>query len=293
MRLFSELRPDLFPEKRNCEEHFIHIAYCPERVLPGNTMYEFVHNDRIIGGLHNCCSVKAQELYKSFVKGECYLTNARTAEMTKLTENAYRDVNIAFANELSMICDKLNIDVWTLIQLANKHPRVKILKPMPGVGGHCIAIDPWFIVDSSPMESRLIRTAREVNDSKPEWVFQKVLQIIRRIYKNVKASVACLGLSYKTNIDDLREIPAVEIVEKIAKSNLCEVCVVEPFINKLPTVLEKYSHIRLTTLYEAISSADVIVILVDHDEFKNAIKKDGNIFLGKFVIDTLGILSGL
>ena len=226
-------RPDLtFPEQAG-EEADIQIAYCPERVLPGKVVHELVANDRVIGGMTDKATEMACALYKTFVEGALVPTNARTAEMCKLTENSFRDVNIAFANELSMICDKPNIDVWELIALANRHPRVNILQPGAGVGGHCIAVDPWFIVDTTPNEARLIRTAREVNDHKPEWVLDKVKVAIADVLSEqpnktmADVKVACLGLAFKPDIDDLRESPAVEITQHIAQLG-CQVLAVEP-----------------------------------------------------------------
>lgn len=210
----AQVRPDLtFPQQAG-EQSDIRIAHCPERVLPGHVIRELVENDRVIGGMTPRCSELARELYQSFVRGDCILTDARTAEMCKLTENSFRDVNIAFANELSIICDKLDINVWELIRLANRHPRVSILQPGPGVGGHCIAVDPWFIVDSAPEQARLIRTARTVNDSKPGYVIDRVERAARRFKDPV---IACLGLAFKANIDDLRESPAVEIADELAE----------------------------------------------------------------------------
>ncbi|MGO4777050.1 UDP-N-acetyl-D-mannosamine dehydrogenase, partial [Lysobacter sp. 2RAB21] len=211
----AEARSDLsFPQDAG-EDADVNVAHCPERVLPGHVMRELIENDRVIGGMTPRCSARACELYKSFVRGECIVTNARTAEMCKLTENAFRDVNIAFANELSIICDKLGINVWDLVQLANRHPRVNILQPGPGVGGHCIAVDPWFIVDSAPEEARLIRTAREVNNSKPRWVMDKVDAAIAEAKADGKQdkdlTIAVFGLSFKPDIDDLRESPALDI----------------------------------------------------------------------------------
>lgn len=269
--LMAAIRTDLrFPHVGN--EADVHIAYCPERVLPGKTMQELVNNDRVIGGIQPCCSERAKSLYKLFVKGECLVTDSKTAEMTKLTENSFRDVNIAFANELSIICDKLGINVWELIRLANHHPRVKILNPGPGVGGHCIAVDPWFIVDSAEKEARLIRTARDVNDSKPGWVVSKILQQIidvKREHKNsTRVRVACLGLSFKANVDDLRESPAVEVVERLASMDICEIFCVEPHISVLPSRLAKFGNLRLVALSEALEAAEVVVGLVDHEAFK-------------------------
>ncbi|MNC01619.1 UDP-N-acetyl-D-glucosamine 6-dehydrogenase [compost metagenome] len=218
----AEARPDLSFPQTHGESSDIRIAHCPERVLPGHVLHELVQNDRVIGGMTPKCSALAINLYKIFVQGECIVTNARTAEMCKLTENSFRDVNIAFANELSMICDRLDINVWELIRLANRHPRVNILQPGPGVGGHCIAVDPWFIVSKTPDEARLIRTAREVNDSKPEWVLDKVkIAVAELLQKNplktaYEITIACFGLAFKPDIDDLRESPAVSITQKIA-----------------------------------------------------------------------------
>lgn len=288
-KLMASIRPELrFPSDDN--DANIHIAYCPERVLPGKTMEELVSNDRVIGGIHNCCSEKAKSLYELFVKGECLTTDSKTAEMTKLTENSFRDVNIAFANELSIICDKLDINVWELIRLASRHPRVKILNPGPGVGGHCIAVDPWFIVDSAPNEARLIRTAREVNDSKPKWVIAKVRETLEKIRKSRtngdRPRVACLGLSFKANIDDLRESPAIGIVNELAKLDNCDLLVVEPHISELPVQLHGYRHVRLVSVEDAMKKADVVLGLVDHDEFKE-IELDS--LRGKAVVDARGM----
>src|SRR3990167_8806633 len=221
-----QARHDLtFPQTHD-EDSDIRIAYCPERVLPGHILRELVQNDRVIGGMTPACSASAVELYKLFVEGDCFITNARTAEMCKLAENSFRDVSIAFANELSMVCDKLDIHVLELIKLANHHPRVNILQPGPGVGGHCIAVDPWFIVNSAPKEARLIRTARQVNDSKPAWVIEKVkLAIDGFLKKNPQKTekdvgIACFGLTFKANIDDLRESPALQITKVIADVHL-------------------------------------------------------------------------
>lgn len=288
--LIAEIRPDLKIHRGGSEEADVHVAYCPERVLPGKTMHELVHNDRVIGGMSVCCSEKAKSLYELFVEGECLLTDSKTAEMAKLTENSYRDVNIAFANELSIICDKLGIDVWELIRLANHHPRVKILSPGPGVGGHCIAVDPWFIVDSAPQEARLISTARGINDSKPQWVLSKIREALRSLEREVgsqtRAKVACLGLSFKANIDDLRESPAVEVVHALVDLNCCDVLVVEPYIDRLPARLEEYSNVELVSLADAMKTAQVVVGLVDHDVFKSTLDRQLD---SKKVIDTKGI----
>lgn len=268
----AEMRPDLsFPQQVG-EAADVNIAYCPERVLPGKIMQELVNNDRVIGGMTARCSKRAIELYQAFVKGECISTTARTAEMCKLTENSFRDVNIAFANELSIICDKLNINVWELINLANRHPRVNILQPGPGVGGHCIAVDPWFIVSKTPKESPLIRTAREVNNYKTEWVIEKIKNtalIFERDHGR-KPVVACLGLAFKPDIDDLRESPALCIVQKLTETNLT-IIAIEPNIS-LATSSNKLginnSKFKLDTLENSKKSADIFVLLVAHKDFK-------------------------
>jgi UDP-N-acetyl-D-mannosaminuronic acid dehydrogenase len=259
---FAELRPDLtFPQTAG-EEADVQLAYCPERVLPGHVLRELVENDRIVGGMNPRAAKMASDLYQIFVRGECLLSDSRTAEMAKLTENSFRDVNIAFANELSFICDRLDINVWELIRLANRHPRVKILQPGPGVGGHCIAVDPWFIVNSAPEQARMIKMARDINDSKPHYVVDRVVQVALRFKSPV---VACLGLAFKANIDDLRESPAVEIVHELAKLNVARVLVVEPHVEALPAALE--GKVEFCGADEAIDQADIIVLLVDHKQF--------------------------
>jgi UDP-N-acetyl-D-mannosaminuronic acid dehydrogenase len=259
------------------------FAHCPERVLPGNMLKELVANDRIAGGLTPEAGRVAKALYQRFCTGEIFVSDARTAEMAKLTENSYRDVNIAFANELSLICEKLNIDVWELIRLANRHPRVKILQPGPGVGGHCIAVDPWFIVHSAPEEARLIRTAREVNDSKPHHVIGRVHAAAARLKSPV---VACLGLAFKPDIDDLRESPAMEITAELARSGVGTVLAVEPHIRELPRSLASLPNVRLASADAAVREADIIVLLVNHRQF-TAI--DRALLADKVVIDTRGV----
>lgn len=264
-------RPDLSFPQQAAEAADIQIAYCPERVLPGKVVHELVANDRVIGGMTRTATFMAAALYKTFVQGDLVATNARTAEMCKLTENSFRDVNIAFANELSMICDKLDINVWELIALANRHPRVNILQPGAGVGGHCIAVDPWFIVDSTPDEARIVRMAREVNDQKPEWVLDKVKAAIADVLASKPGStmadvkVACLGLAFKPDIDDLRESPAVEITQHIAQLG-CQVLAVEPNIEALPGTLTS-GNLKLTALDDALVNADVVCVLVKHGPF--------------------------
>jgi len=280
---FAELRPDLVMPEAERENADIHIAHCPERVLPGSVLRELVDNDRIIGGISPLCATHAVALYRSFVRGEMHLTNARTAELAKLVENAYRDVNIAFANELSIVCDQLSVNVWDLIELANKHPRVNILSPGPGVGGHCIAVDPWFIIAASPESTPVIRAARGVNDGKPELVFAKVKAAAERLRSPV---IACLGLSYKADIDDLRESPALHIVERLAQEHVGELLIVEPNVKKLPASLSQASNIKLVELREALAAADIVLLLVDHRQFKRI---DRDLLKPKITIDTRGI----
>jgi UDP-N-acetyl-D-mannosaminuronic acid dehydrogenase len=280
-RIMAEARPDLtFPHQKG-ELSDIRIAHCPERVLPGRIIEEVVNNPRVIGGVTRKCGQFALSLYKIVVKGECHVTNARTAELVKLTENAFRDVNIGFANEMSMICDELSINVWELVRLANLHPRVNILRPGPGVGGHCIAVDPWFIVDSAPKTARMIRAAREINDSKPDFVVKKILQRAGDLKQPV---IACLGLSYKPDVDDLRESPAIEVVEKLAHSGVGKILVVEPHVNKLPAQLDS-SALQLEDFETALKAANLIVLLVGHQAF---LQVDRDLLKDKFVIDTVG-----
>lgn len=284
-------RPDLsFPQQAG-EQADVQVAYCPERVLPGHVVRELVSNDRVIGGMTRKASDMAIALYKTFVEGECIVTNSRTAEMCKLTENSFRDVNIAFANELSMICDKLQINVWELIKLANRHPRVNILQPGAGVGGHCIAVDPWFIVDTTPEEARIIRNAREVNDHKPEWVLGKVKAAIADALARRPGStmadikVACLGLAFKPDIDDLRESPAVEIIQNIAQFG-CQVLAVEPNIAVLPKKLA-IPKLSFSGLDDALTTADVVCVLIKHRLFVQAV---ASIRSHALVIDVVGLL---
>lgn len=285
----AQARPDLtFPQSHG-EKADIMVAHCPERVLPGKVLQELISNDRIVGGMTPRCSQAAIDLYKVFVKGDCIETNARTAEMCKLTENSFRDVNIAFANELSIICDKLDINVWELIQLANRHPRVNILQPGPGVGGHCIAVDPWFIVSKTPEQARLIRTAREVNDSKPEWVVDQVkIKIAEFLQANPEktikdVTVACYGLAFKPDIDDLRESPALNITKKLAEQGL-NILAIEPNISELPDDL--LGNVALAS-HEDCERANIYVVLVDHKEFKGIIPKS------KYFLDFKGIWTGV
>ncbi|WP_440878376.1 UDP-N-acetyl-D-mannosamine dehydrogenase [Vibrio natriegens] len=280
----AEYRGDLsFPQQVG-EIADINVAHCPERVLPGKVVTELVQNDRVIGGMTKRCSERSVELYKTFVMGECVITNARTAEMAKLTENSSRDVQIAFANELSIICDELDIDVWELIALANRHPRVNILQPGPGVGGHCIAVDPWFIVSKTPKQAQIIHTARKVNDYKPEWVIEKVKIAIADFLqanpnKTAKdVTIACYGLAFKPDIDDLRESPALNITKALSEQHTGKVVAIEPNINEL-----NEKTIELVSIEESLTIADIHVLLVDHKQFRKMKLTEGEI------IDTKGI----
>ncbi|HFS8202054.1 MULTISPECIES: UDP-N-acetyl-D-mannosamine dehydrogenase [Serratia] len=285
----AQARSDLsFPQHAG-EAADVNIAYCPERVLPGQVMVELIQNDRVIGGMTPKCSERASALYKIFLEGECVITNSRTAEMCKLTENSFRDVNIAFANELSLICAEQGINVWELIRLANRHPRVNILQPGPGVGGHCIAVDPWFIVAQNPQQARLIHTARLVNDGKPLWVVDRVKAAVADCLavtdkRASEVRIACFGLAFKPNIDDLRESPAVEVAHLIAEWHAGETLAVEPNVEQLPKSLA--GHVTLTPIAEALQQADVIVMLVDHQQFR-AIRPEE--IKQTWVVDTKGV----
>lgn len=277
-----ELRPDLSLDEDS--ENAIFVAHCPERVLPGQIMEEMENNDRVIGGLTPKGTQMACDLYGTFCTAELLQTNATTAEMAKLTENSFRDVNIAFANELSLISDRLGIDVWELIDLANHHPRVNILQPGPGVGGHCIAVDPWFIVSSVPEEARIIKMAREVNDGKPQWVIKKVKQALA---DKQDAVVAALGIAFKNDIDDLRESPSLNIVKQLGQENPeLDIRVVEPNVPELPEPLSAIPNLKKQDLEGAVADADIVLLLVNHKEF---IEMDPAIIEGKTVIDTKGI----
>lgn len=260
----------------------LHIAYCPERVLPGNVMYELVHNDRVIGGVDEASTEKATDFYAKYVKGDLHKTNARTAEMCKLVENSSRDVQIAFANELSLICDKADINVWELISLANKHPRVNILQPGCGVGGHCIAVDPYFIVSDYPMESKIIGTAREVNNYKSFWCAEKVqnVKLQFELDKGRKPKIALMGLAFKPNIDDLRESPAKYIAQRVLQnSNNEEYYIVEPNI-------KEHNVFKITDYQSAYDNADIVVFLVAHKEFKGLRNSEN-----KVILDFAGVLN--
>ncbi|MDI3242485.1 UDP-N-acetyl-D-mannosamine dehydrogenase [Arthrobacter sp. AL08] len=280
------LRPDLSLDGVDGKPAIL-LAHCPERVLPGRVMIELVTNDRIVGGVTPEAAELAKSLYTTFCQGEIHVTDDVTAEMAKLVENSYRDVNIAFANELSVISDGLGIDVWELITLANHHPRVNILQPGPGVGGHCIAVDPWFIVAEAPEHAKLIRTARMVNDAKPLWVVDKVLNALRAAPAGTE--VAVLGLAFKANIDDLRESPAIEVTRLISQAAAgTQLNVVEPHVEELPRQLQFLENVKLTGLTDALSNSGVVLVLVDHDDFKAIDLTD---LENKRLIDTRGILS--
>ncbi len=268
-------------EGHRSESYF--FAHCPERILPGQMLKELVSNDRIAGGLTPEAAERAKELYEVFCSAEIFVTDARTAELAKLTENSYRDVNIAFANELSIVCEELGIDVWELIRLANRHPRVNILRPGPGVGGHCIAVDPWFIVSAAPNQARLIRTAREVNDSKPHHVLQLVREKANRFRDPI---IACLGLTFKADVDDMRESPALHIVEKLVQMKLGRVLVCEPHAPELPRSL--VNDATLVPAEEAVKKADIVLLLVDHKSFKRVPRR---LLEQRIVIDTRGCWS--
>jgi len=261
----AEERPDLAHGRDdNGNDHCpgVLLAHCPERVLPGQIMRELIENDRIVGGVNDASTNAAVAFYKTFVTGEVLATDARTAEMSKLAENTFRDINIAYANELSIICDKLGMDVWELIRLANHHPRVNILQPGAGVGGHCIAVDPWFIVSQVPDEARLIRAARAVNDCKPAWVVEQIMSRLQG-----RGTVACLGLSFKPDVDDLRESPALEVASMLAEDPALNLLVVEPYVDKLPTPLASRANVKLMSLTEAVEESDLVISLVRHRDF--------------------------
>ena len=258
----------------------IYIAYCPERVLPGKTLSELISNDRVVGGINNESTNMAAEFYKSFVTGEIKKTDSKTAEMCKLTENSFRDTNLAFANEISIICEKQGIDVWNLIDLANCHPRVNILQPGSGVGGHCIAVDPWFIVAQNFDESKLIRTSREVNDYKPSWVYEEIIKLAQKIDSSKEVTIICFGATFKPDIDDTRESPAIQIIKKLSISPF-NVAVSDPNI-------KKYDNLELVSIDDALNKGDIFVILVKHKEFmEDNFKKR---LADKKVIDFCGAL---
>jgi UDP-N-acetyl-D-mannosaminuronic acid dehydrogenase len=278
--LFARERPDLtFPQQAG-EDADVQLAYCPERIIPGQMLKELVENDRIIGGMSVRAASEAAALYKTFVRGVCHLSNDRVAEMVKLTENAFRDVNIAFANELSMICDDLGVDVWRVIEFANRHPRVSILNPGAGVGGHCIAVDPWFVVASAPERARLIRMAREVNDDKPEFVLE---QVRRAAEQHPGATIACLGLTYKPDVDDFRESPSLEIAARLTRQYPGRVACVDPFADALPAKERERHGLRFQDLDAALGEAAILVVLVPHSVFRSIPRPEGAV-----IVDPVG-----
>ncbi len=280
----ARLRPDLrFPPERHVEPLDVHVAHCPERVLPGRMVRELIENDRIIGGMTEACAEHAEAVYRVFLRGEPYRTDAATAELVKLVENAYRDVNIAFANELSLVCDQLGLNVWRVIELANRHPRVAILQPGAGVGGHCIAVDPWFIVSSAPERTRLIRTAREVNDAKPGFVVSQIRERAERFKHPV---VACLGLTYKPDVDDVRESPAIAIVAELARGGHDRILVADPNLRALPAELAELTNIALCDTLEAVRQADIVAVLVAHSPFRRIPREE---LMRRVVIDATGL----
>jgi len=283
----ARLRPDLrFPPARHSEPIDVHVAHCPERVLPGRMVRELIENDRIIGGITEACAEHAEGVYRVFLQGEFYRTDAPTAELVKLVENAFRDVNIAFANELSLICDQLGLNVWRVIELANRHPRVSILQPGPGVGGHCIAVDPWFIVSSAPERTRLIRTAREVNDAKPRFVVSQIRERAERFKRPV---IACLGLTYKPDVDDMRESPAIAITSQLALAGQERILVADPNLSALPKELVPLSNVCFCDTLEAVRQADIVAILVAHSPFRKIPREE---LMRRVVIDATGLTHG-
>jgi UDP-N-acetyl-D-mannosaminuronic acid dehydrogenase len=280
----AKVRPDLrFPPTRHAELLDVHVAHCPERVLPGRMVRELIENDRIVGGMTEACAEHAEAVYRIFLQAKVFRTEAATAELVKLVENASRDVNIAFANELSLICDQLGLNVWHVIELANRHPRVSILQPGPGVGGHCIAVDPWFIVSSAPEQTRLIRAAREVNDSKPRFVVSQIRERAERFKRPV---VACLGLTYKADVDDTRESPAIVIAAQLARSGQERIIVADPNLSGLPDELAALSNISFCETLEAVRQADIVAVLVAHSLFRKIPREE---LMRRVVIDATGL----
>ena len=276
-------RPDLpFPHSAG-EASDVRVAYCAERILPGNALEELVANDRVIGGITPACAEAAKRLYEVFVEGVCHVTTVRTAELAKLAENAFRDVNVAFANEMSLVSTALDIDPWELISLANRHPRVEILNPGPGVGGHCIPIDPWFIADAAPHLTPLIQAAREVNDGMPKVVADRVVHVCKDLADPV---VACLGLTYKADVADVRESPALEVVKELQRRKKGRILVVEPYVSELPSEISTCGNIELVGLEDGLSAADVVVLLTDHSVFAEI---DQETLTSMSVVDSRGL----
>jgi UDP-N-acetyl-D-mannosaminuronic acid dehydrogenase len=280
----AHLRPDLKFPTDGVGRPDVFVAHCPERVLPGRIMVEMVTNDRVVGGLTSECAERAADVYRTFCQGEIAVTDADSAELAKLVENAFRDVNIAFANEIALVCDQLKVDVWEVIRMANRHPRVNILSPGPGVGGHCIAVDPWFIVGAAPEAATLIRTAREINDIRPH---QVVAQVVERALRLKDPVIACLGLTFKANVDDVRESPALQIVTELSSVlQSARILAVEPHLHALPEVLANMANVEAAETESAINEADIVLLLVDHAEFC-VLRR--NLLQGKILFDTRGI----
>jgi UDP-N-acetyl-D-mannosaminuronic acid dehydrogenase len=280
----AHLRPDLKFPTDGVGRPDVFVAHCPERVLPGRIMIEMVTNDRVVGGLTSECAERAADVYRTFCQGEIAVTDADSAELAKLVENAFRDVNIAFANEIALVCDELKVDVWEVIRMANRHPRVNILSPGPGVGGHCIAVDPWFIVGAAPEAAKLIRTAREINDIRPH---QVVAQVVERALRLKDPVIACLGLTFKANVDDVRESPALQIVTELSSVlQSARILAVEPHLHQLPEVLANRANVEAAETEAAINEADIVLLLVDHAEFC-VLRR--NLLQGKILFDTRGI----
>ncbi|MCY4527506.1 MAG: UDP-N-acetyl-D-mannosamine dehydrogenase [Chloroflexi bacterium] len=281
-RLAASRRDLTFPHTAG-EASDVHVAYCAERILPGNALEELIANDRIIGGVTPACAEAAKRLYEAFAEGVCHVTSVRTAELTKLAENAFRDVNVAFANELSLVCRSLGVDPWELVGLANRHPRVEILNPGPGVGGHCIPVDPWFIAAAAPDLTPLIQTARQVNDGMPKAIADRVIAECEGLDNPV---VACLGLAYKANTADLRESPAIEVIKELQKRLKGRVVVVEPSVCKLPDEIAAHTNAKLVGIGEGLAASDVVVLLTDHDTFAEIGEES---LVSKVVIDSRGM----
>ncbi len=281
--LLAEMRNDLSFPNQCGETSDIRVAYCPERVLPGRILSELVQNERVVGGVTAACSADAAELYRIFLKADCHVTTARSAELVKLTENAYRDVNIAFANEISVVCKALGVNPWEIRDLANLHPRVNLLEPGPGVGGHCIPIDPWFIVHSRPDDTPLVQTARRVNGHQPNRVVEEIITTCERLEA---PTIACLGLTYKADVEDMRESPAIAVVQQMRKALTERIMVVEPYVDSLPDELAGTGGLELVDLDTALDNADVVVLLTGHQEFRDIDRKR---LSSKKVIDTRGI----
>ncbi len=284
--LIAGARPDLGIPGHCDEAPDLFLAYCPERVLPGRILIELVDNDRVIGGITPRCARKAMAFYRQFVRGACLTTAARAAEMVKLVENSYRDVNIAFANEISMLAEGLGIDIWDVIHLANRHPRVNILQPGPGVGGHCIAVDPWFLAAADPANARIIRTAREVNEAKTDFVISRATRMIEQLLEsNPTAKIACLGLAFKPNIDDFRESPAVAVTSALTRRFRSAIRLVEPYAQALPKDFAG-TGAELVDLDDALAECHMLIVLVDHDLFRSIPLEERE---NKIVYDTRGL----